>query len=234
MSVIDGINNINNELLKTEATNEITYQNLLVDYQLEAEQANLADLQQQANASTQTTISSGVSSPAKTATSQDWTPQTPITGYDSFRDNWVGRPTDYGGGGATNPYGYQCVALVQQYAKDVWGIDGLQGGNAVDFASNYNENQVNYTPNDPNNQNQRPPKGAVVIYGGVADNPYGHIAIVDEPGSGNSFTSFDQNVCGSSGGWGGGQGNCAPRVVNHVFDGSDGFGAVLGWLTPKS
>jgi hypothetical protein len=228
MSALLGYEAIGNEKSKIEMESEGIYSELISSYQQEEEQSKLLDLQRQQQELLNPTAAENPEQPPT------FSNQGPVTGYDSFRDNWMGKPTDYQGGGGKNPYGYQCVALVQQYAKDVWGIDGLQGGNAIDFATNYNPEQANYTANDPSNQKQRPPKGAVVVYGGTSDNPFGHIAIVDDPGSGNSFTSFDQNVCGSSGGWGGGEGKCVPRIVNHVFDGSDGFGSVVGWLTPKN
>lgn len=128
---------------------------------------------------------------------------------DAFVQKWNGRQV--------TAYGGECVALVAQYlverglpiayanAKDWWGHPAISG--AYDFIVN-----------NPNDYNQVPTKGDVLVWnGGLAGSGgYGHIAIFDHINGPGSFTSFDQN-------WGGRQAHFVTHNWNNI----------IGWFRPK-
>lgn len=128
---------------------------------------------------------------------------------DAFVNKWNGKQV--------TAYGGECVALVAQYlveqgrpiayanAKDWWGHPAIAG--SYDFITN-----------NPNDYNQVPQRGDVIVWnGGLAGSGgYGHIAIYDAKVSPGVFRSFDQN-------WGGRQ----AHFVNHTYNN------VIGWFRPK-
>lgn len=130
--------------------------------------------------------------------------------YDAFLNKWNGKQV--------TAYGGECVALVAQYlvengkpiayanAKDWWGHPAISG--SYDFITN-----------NPNDYNQVPNRGDVVVWnGGLAGSGgYGHIAIFDRVSAPGQFVSFDQN-------WGGRQAHFVTHNWNNV----------IGWFRPKA
>lgn len=129
--------------------------------------------------------------------------------YDEFLHEWLGKQvTRYGG---------ECVALVAEFEAEcnrpiVW-------GNAIDWANNpIMLSAYTWIVNNPNDYNQVPTRGDIVVWNGAlpGSGGYGHIALFDEVLGPGSFQSFDQN-------WGG--------VTAHFQQ--HNWSYVLGWFTPK-
>lgn len=99
--------------------------------------------------------------------------------YDEFVSKWIGRYLDYDG-----KYGFQCVDLMRQYVKDVYGLNPYQAipttGNAKEIYRNFRNNQ--YLRKENNTPTNMPQKGDIVFWGtypfitGFA----GHVGIVVE------------------------------------------------------
>lgn len=133
--------------------------------------------------------------------------------YDFFINEWLGKSIDWDG-----MYGAQCVDEVAQYcsennkpvayanAKDWWQNPALTG--AFDFIAN-----------DPNDPNQLPNRGEIVIFSG--DSPgsggFGHINIFDMQQTVDTWQGLDQN-------WGG---QYVHFVTGHIWT------YVLGWMRVK-
>lgn len=107
--------------------------------------------------------------------------------------------------------GPQCVDLAQYYNRDVIGGPPLTG-NACDIWATYPRAFYSEVTNTPANF---PALGDVVIWSGVLNGGFGHIAIASS-GDGSSFISFDQN-------W--------PEGSACHFQQHD-YSYVLGWLVP--
>jgi len=137
---------------------------------------------------------------------------------DAFVATWSGRPVD-----VDKSYGYQCVDLMHQFARDVLGVDGdIARGNAYSIFANTNSSRLRKVVNTPT---AVPTKGDIIFWKPApANGNAGHVAIFVS-GDANRFTSFDQNYCSNSGS---GVGDCAPRLVAHTYDG------VAGWLTTSA
>lgn len=132
-----------------------------------------------------------------------------IMDYDGFLHEWNGRQvTSYGG---------ECVALVAEYCKE--NSKPLVWGNAIDWANNpVMLGAFNWVQNDPNNVNQVPNRGEIMVWNSnlPGSGGYGHVAIFDEVLGPGRFQSFDQN-------WGGAQ----AHFQYHTWD------YVLGWYQLK-
>lgn len=87
----------------------------------------------------------------------------------SFTKKWLGKRTD-----ADGVFGFQCVDLIKQYAKEELKMKPGAWGNAIDYWTNKKHpllkkyNRV---------ATQSPRKGDIVILRGRGSNPYGHIGI---------------------------------------------------------
>ena len=128
---------------------------------------------------------------------------------DAFVQKWNGKQV--------TAFGGECVALVAQYlteqgrpiayanAKDWWGHPAIAGS-------------YDFIVNNPNDYNQVPNRGDVVVWnGGLAGSGgYGHIGIFDRVSAPGQFVSFDQN-------WGGRQAHFVTHNWNNV----------IGWFRPK-
>lgn len=113
----------------------------------------------------------------------------------------------------------QCVQLVAKYVQEVWGKPVIWADAYPWYASNALPDQYIRVPNDHNDPNQVPPRGALVVFapnlpgsGGA-----GHIDICWEarPGSA-TWIGFDSN-------WGG----KTAHLVTHNWQ------YVVGWLIPR-
>ena len=130
--------------------------------------------------------------------------------YDSFLHEWLGKQV--------TAYGGECVALVAQYCAEngkpiVW-------GNAIDWADNpIMLGAFDWIVNDPNDPNQLPSRGDIIIWNGSlpGSGGYGHIAIWDEVYAPHIFQSFDQN-------WGGAEAHFEQHTWAYV----------LGWYHLKA
>lgn len=97
-----------------------------------------------------------------------------------FQARWLGKRVDQDG-----VFGYQCVDLIKQYAKEVLGMTPGAWGNAIDYWKNTNHPLLSkYT----RVASQSPQRGDIVILNGTAGNPYGHIGIATD-----SNTMLEQN-----------------------------------------
>lgn len=111
-------------------------------------------------------------------------------------------------------YGAQCVDLIQQYNKEVFGGPFITGQGASDIWETY---PVDYYTRILNTIDAIPKEGDIAIWKKTTSLPYGHIAIVKSAGQLN-FTSLDQN-------WPTGS-NC--HYVEHNYESP----LVLGFLRP--
>lgn len=142
---------------------------------------------------------------------------------DQFYNNHVGRGMDYDGAPSNDPV--QCVDLAKFWLHEGFGVNPGAWGDAYAYFDGAGANALRalgwqVIPNDHNNPNQVPPRGAVIVWArtlpGSGDG--GHIAVCWSAAPGAAtFISFDQN-------WGG----KAAKLVTHNWS------YVLGWLVPPS
>lgn len=129
--------------------------------------------------------------------------------------------TSYNGktiGYPTGSYVGECLSLVKQYMKEVYGFSPPPSGSnsAYGYWSNFPAPLGTYFEKILNTLEFLPEPGDIAIWNTKVGNGYGHIAIVTEKGKQNTFKSFDQN-------WGGKQ----AHIVEHNYDN------VVGFLRPK-
>jgi len=92
-------------------------------------------------------------------------------------------------------YGAQCVDLVRQYFKEVWGIpqpEGVDGAKDFYFKHVNRPVQMRYCTITEYDGGMAPPAGAVVIFGANATNQYGHIGICLSAGR-DTLIVFEQD-----------------------------------------
>lgn len=141
--------------------------------------------------------------------------------YNDFIWKWNTKYCDYDG-----HFGNQCVDIMRQYCKDVFGVNGYTAipstGSAKNIFFNFKDNK--YFKKVFNSPNNMPKKGDIVFWGTY---PFitgidGHVAIVDQADL-YTLVVFNQNY---------------PRYRYCEFRkfGSSkilhGYRGVLGWLTP--
>ena len=131
---------------------------------------------------------------------------------DEFVSKYNGKTIGYNG------YVGECLSLVKQYIKEVYGIEPPPSGvnSAWGYWTNFPNPLGQVFEKVPNTPNGVPKKGDIIIWNSAVGGGYGHIAIFIE-GNASSFKSFDQN-------WGGRQAHIQGHYYNNV----------LGWLTPRS
>jgi len=112
--------------------------------------------------------------------------------YAQFKNEWNGRRIDY-----DNVYGYQCVDLILQYAKQCFGLPTGVSGNAIDYW--YRTSAALLTQFDKVGGPAQP--GDIVVLFGQNGNPYGHIGIADRQ-DGNGVWLLEQNALGNGDGVG--------------------------------
>jgi len=127
-----------------------------------------------------------------------------------FLDKYNGKFVDFDG-----YYGAQCVDLIQQYNKEVFGGGFITGQGAADIWETY---PTDIYDRYLNTIDFIPKLGDIVIWKKTTSLPYGHIAII-KTASQLKFTSLDQN-------WPTGS-NC--HYVDHNYENP----MVLGFLRPK-
>lgn len=135
---------------------------------------------------------------------------------DEFFNNYNGKSVDWDG-----KYGAQCVDLVAYYCRDVFGIAPMYA-DAHNWFHNFSgqvANRFNRITNNPNDYNQIPKRGDIIIWSGdmPGSGKAGHIAVYDAKIAPGQFRSFDQNY-----------GGMYAHFVSHNYN------YILGWLTPKS
>lgn len=130
----------------------------------------------------------------------------------AFEKRWLGKRTD-----ADGVFGYQCVDLIKQYAKEELGMRPGAWGNAIDYWTNTRHPLLSkYT----RVKTQSPKRGDIVIFHGNSGNPYGHIAIAT-----STSTMLEQN-----GATGDGDGRGGDEVRYRTIPKS----RIAGVLRPKS
>ena len=133
--------------------------------------------------------------------------------YDAFINKWLGQPIDWDG-----QYGPQCVDEIAEYCQE--NGKAIAYANAKDWANNPAlAGDFDWTQNDPNDYNQIPNRGDIIVWSGdlPGSEGYGHIAIWDMVTGPGAFQSLDQN-------WGG----------QYVHFQSHNWQYILGWWTPKA
>jgi hypothetical protein len=130
---------------------------------------------------------------------------------DQFVTNWEHQRANPD----ADPYGAQCVELVNEWCKEI-GIEEFSG-NAIDFVNDPHPH-CDWIPNSPVNF---PDPGDIVVWGNLID-PYGHTAVCIGPADANSFQSLDQNWYNSNLT----MGSPAEKVTH-------GYRGVLGWYHPR-
>lgn len=114
--------------------------------------------------------------------------------YASFKKEWLGRRVDY-----DHVYAYQCVDLILQYVKEGYGLATGVWGNAIDY---WNKPTPTLLTKFNKVSGSAAKQGDIVVFHGLAGNPYGHIGICDSSTS-TTVTVLEQNGNGSSTGTGG-------------------------------
>lgn len=136
--------------------------------------------------------------------------------YIEFRTKLNGKYCEMGGSANAKN---QCTDLANAYISEVLGLPIVLGTNAVDFPKKCLPPNYEYILNDPNNADQVPIQGDIMIW--ISPDGIGHIGVFDNGKKGvNSFVSFDQNwpvgsVC---------------KLVTHTYTGTY---KVVGWLRGK-
>lgn len=110
--------------------------------------------------------------------------------FDQFVAKYNGKAVDFDG-----TAGVQCVDLVDQYLKDVFGITGIWVQGARDFYNKFSNYPALVKTFDrvPNTASLVAQKGDIVIWNGGT---YGHCAIADGVGNVSAFYSYEQNTMG--------------------------------------
>ena len=156
------------------------------------------------------------------------TPEIPDEALRKFIDTYMGKAVDWDG-----HFGAQCVDLVRQYWHEVEKIPqpeptGTNG--AIAFFKHHNYRPVQrghlnlevYYPGS----GMIPPPGAVIVFGAVSTNRFGHIGIcVDADAKGINL--FEQNGTANS------RAKAEGREQKGAFIGRWKYDRVLGWLVKR-
>lgn len=136
--------------------------------------------------------------------------------YQQFKAEWLGRRIDY-----DKVYGYQCVDLILEYLKEVYGIPSGVSGNAIDYWNRPSPALLAHFDKVAGSQANQ---GDIVVLNGLAGNPYGHIGICDSE-DGTNVAILEQNGADGNGSGVGGDA-IRTRAVSRS--------RVAGILRPKS
>jgi hypothetical protein len=123
-----------------------------------------------------------------------------------------------------NAYGLQCVDVADDYANAIFpGVGWAQSiggvGGAREFTGRNNK-YVRWIANVPGNLTNIPVRGDIIIFGGTAINPYGHVAVVL---SANAHTATVIQEDGYL--------QVPAHVATLPYDGP-GTGPCTGWMRP--
>lgn len=138
-----------------------------------------------------------------------------------FITKYLGKAVDYDGSA-----GVQCVDLVDQYLKDVFGITGVYVQGAKDFYNKFTQYPalVKTFTLIPNTRELVTKFGDIVIWGGGT---WGHCGIASEMGDKDKFSAYEENTLGR---------HEPTQLVTHYYansTGVDGCAPVLGVLRAK-
>lgn len=114
-------------------------------------------------------------------------------GYLDFKQRWNGRRIDY-----DNVYAYQCVDLILIYLKEEYALATGVWGNAIDY---WNRPSPALLGKFSPIQGTQAQQGDILVLYGTANNPYGHIGIVDRQDA-TGIWILEQNMTGSADGLG--------------------------------
>ncbi len=89
--------------------------------------------------------------------------------FNSFKNEWLGRKIDY-----DNVFQNQCVDLILQYVKEGYGIGTGVRGNAINYWTEPSAALLTRFQRVGGNDALQ---GDIVVFNGLAGNPYGHIGI---------------------------------------------------------
>ena len=122
-------------------------------------------------------------------------------------------------------YDFQCKDLIDAYCLRLFGnwTNTIRPGNANQCFDNANPTYFEKIRNDPNDPNQIPQYGDIVMSAGDWLNEFGHIWI-NVWANQNLMSVLQQNV--------GGHAN-TPTQAGTLFYEQPGTGPVIGWLRPK-
>lgn len=141
--------------------------------------------------------------------------------FDEFVHKYLGKAVDFDG-----TAGVQCVDLVDQYLKDVFGITGVWVGGAKDFYNKFKNYPalVKVFDRVPNTRSLTDQLGDIVIWGGGT---WGHCGIADGKGNIDVFYTYEENTLGR---------HEPTQYVKHTYAGRTGVDCdtpVLGVLRVK-
>lgn len=141
--------------------------------------------------------------------------------FAEFVAKYNGKSVDYDGA-----YGVQCVDLVDQYLKDIFGITGVWVSNAREFYTKFYDLAplVKYFERVANTRNLVAQTGDIVIWGGGT---HGHCGIANGQGTIDVFSTYEENTMGK---------HEPVTLVSHKYAGTTGVDCcnpVLGVLRPK-
>lgn len=133
-----------------------------------------------------------------------------LISLEEFIEKWLGKKCDFDG-----YYGGQCVDLYRQYVKEVLGFKQSPGvGGAAEIWDSADPKLYDFIDNTPVAIVE---KGDIPIWNRRAGGGFGHVDIVIEKGTVNSFLGLDQN-------W---------PTLDMVTKTSHNYTNVIGWLRPK-
>lgn len=141
--------------------------------------------------------------------------------FDEFVKKYLGKAVDFDG-----TAGVQCVDLVDQYLKDVFGVTGVWVTCAKDFYNKFFNYPVLVKMFDrvPNTRELTDQLGDIVIWGGGT---WGHCGIADGKGNIDVFYTYEENTLGK---------HEPTQYVKHTYKGRTGVDCdnpVLGVLRVK-
>jgi len=121
-------------------------------------------------------------------------------------------------------YGAQCWDVVARYAREKYGCPSFPTvtGGAAGLFTNTHGTILQYfdrVANNPNDANQIPPDGAIIVWSTQWSSPYGHTALKVSGGVGQNMTVFEQNGNNPGG---------------NAYTKSRNYSGVIGWLVPKN
>lgn len=135
---------------------------------------------------------------------------------DQFVNKYNGKKKDFDGA-----YGAQCVDLIKLYTAEVYGTPNWTTGNgcATGIFTSFPaalRPHFDKVANNPQDPNQMPPRGAIIVIAGTKGNPCGHTGVVLSANR-STFSMIEQN---------------APPGTPIEIENRN-YVNVIGWLAPK-